>query len=73
MQEAGSFVAMLEGRGHGKYLVLHTETQYEDLAQWFECTIFYDYFLDAWEELDLNRETERVDMADALTPEGSIE
>ena len=74
-REASAFIAMLEGRGHGKYLVTHIEHLYDNLAETdsWEVSIFYDYFLDKWEELDLNRETELVDMADALTPEGSIE
>ena len=75
MSEVSSFIAMLEGRGHGRYLVTHFSEGYNERneSKWFEATVFYDYFLDAWEELDLNRETELVDMADALTPEGSIE
>ena len=73
-QEAGAFVAMLEGRGHGKYLVTHIEHLYDNLAETdsWEVTIFYDYYLDKWEELDLNSEAERVDMVDELYPEGSI-
>ncbi len=74
-REAGAFIAMLEGRGHGKYLVSHIEHQYDNLAEieMWEVSIFYDYFLDKWEELDLNRETELVDMQDELISEGSIE
>ncbi|KKL57621.1 hypothetical protein LCGC14_2233630, partial [marine sediment metagenome] len=57
------------------YLVTHIEHLYDNLAETdsWEVSIFYDYFLDKWEELDLNRETEKVDMADTLIPEGSIE
>ena len=82
LSEVSSFVAMLEGRGHGKYLVSHIEHHVDapdaesceiGEVDWYACSIYYDYFFDKWKELDLNRETELVDMADALTPEGSIE
>ncbi len=68
LQETGAFVAMLENRGHGRYLVSHIEHQYRDDIEkdWFEVSIFFDYFLDAWEELDLNNETEKVDLGDEV-------
>ena len=85
LSEVSSFVAMLEGRGHGKYLVSHIEHHVdapdaciacepdEELIDWYTCSIFYDYFFDKWEDLDLNNETEEIDAKDELIAEGSID
>ena len=72
LQEVGAFVAMLEGRDHGRYLVSHIEHHYGEDVEWWECSIFYDYFLEGWEELDLNGQTERVDELDALLVVGEF-
>jgi hypothetical protein len=63
LQEMGKFISVLENREHARYLKIHVEEAVDNLSEteWWKGTVWYDYFLEKWEDFDPDEEAAALD------------